>query len=78
MFASFATFGVSEWLRLVFTVMLCIPLLIGGMYLFGLFPDIISGKDTAKRKRRTDEEEASPKNAETLRERNADQPKESQ
>ena len=57
MFDAFATFGTSEWLRLAFTVMLCIPLLVIGMYMFGLFPDIISGRDTAKRKRTADETE---------------------
>ena len=55
MFDAFATFGTSEWLRLAFAVLLCIPLLVFGMYMFGLFPDIISGKDTAKRKSKTDE-----------------------
>ncbi len=54
MFAAFSTFGLSEWLRLALTVLLCIPLFVVGMYLFGLFPDIITGKDTAKRKSRTD------------------------
>jgi hypothetical protein len=55
MFDAFATFGTSEWLRLAFTVLLCIPLLVIGMYMFGLFPDIITGRDTSKRKRTPDE-----------------------
>ena len=53
MFDAFQTFGTSEWLRLAFTVLLCIPLFVVGMYLFGLFPEIIAGTDTAKRKRKT-------------------------
>ncbi len=52
MFASFATFGTSEWLRLALTVLLCVPLFVVGMYMFGLFPEIIAGKDAGKRKRK--------------------------
>ena len=55
MFDAFRTFGASEWLRLAFTVLLCIPLFVIGMYLFGLFPEIIAGTDTAKRKRKTED-----------------------
>ena len=58
MFASFATFGLSEWLRFALTILLCVPLFVVGMYLFGLFPDIIAGRDTSKRKPKAKKEEA--------------------
>ena len=51
MFAAFGTFGTSEWLRFALTILLCIPLFVIGMYLFGLFPDIIKGREGSKRRK---------------------------
>lgn len=55
MFASFATFTISEWLRFAFAILLTIPLIVFGLSLFGLYPNIICGMEGKRRKKPADE-----------------------
>ena len=49
---TFASFGSAEWLRLAFTVLLCIPVIAVGGYLFGLLADVITGADGSRRRKK--------------------------
>lgn len=56
---TFASFGSSEWLRLAFTALLCIPVLVIGSYLAKMLLDTANGKD-GKRKRTTKLDDRKP------------------